>query len=385
MDGNGGSDGGKAGEGGGGQGGGGGSAGQGVVRDTSGYEGHLVWTTGSRMGLHVWDLANSEIAFSREGDGTNEMPGEPSASGDGRYLAYTLYEGYFLTSFFTTVHRLDLETGEEILYPTDDLESDQVRNTFEPSISKDGKRIAVVESTILMEGDMAVSATSPAIEVWNTETNERIRVVGEAYEGRHPVMDESAQTIFFISDKDTRNRDFYMVPVEADAPVTRLTVYDHPEISAIEIMYVPPALSADGRWLAFLARLEEGGRGGFVMDTTTGSVERIGTSSDLTGVSISSDGSLVGWNHFNINEETSTFLHEALVAPRGDYENAVLVSDNAMMSAIMAISADGSQVSFVDMDYNLVVSRPDGSDVRIVSGREEKNVSPGLGMSISLF
>src|SRR5690554_1755543 len=75
--------------------------GEDFIADTSGFDGLLTWTFGSRAGLFVWDLPNSELIFERRGsldgeEGDEIFPSEPSLSRDGSTLVYTAFTPFLL-------------------------------------------------------------------------------------------------------------------------------------------------------------------------------------------------------------------------------------------------------------------------------------------------
>lgn len=367
----------------GGSGGQGGTGGEQVQRDTSGYEGLLAWSTGNNNGVHLWDLANSEMVYSVDDLEFGELAGDPTISADRRTLAYTHAQPYMLVTFVPSVRLVDIESGEETGYLTDDLGENWVRLTMSPSLSADAKRVAVLESSAEQVGDEYENQTTWALEVWDREANQRIRITDGRSKVQHPRLDPSGEFVYFLSDHDVDTFDLYRAAVEEEPVLERLSLGAHPDIDRPLFLYDGPAISADGRWVAYAGKLQTSNQNGaFLLDTQSGEVRRLGGDTEgVTRVDISADGSMVSWTVMGVVEEA--FFMQAWVAPREGLDNATLLSDRAMPMAPVAFSADGQQVAYVTQDHELVVARVDGTDVRIVSGREERNVVALFGMTLT--
>lgn len=364
----------------------GGAGAEGVIRDTSGYTGRLAWSRGPRTGVRVWDLEESRTAFQLFPDRDGELMGygEPALATDGSTLVYTEFEPYVLTSFFTRVHRVDLETEEVVLFPRQGLEDDQIRNTFHPSVDADGSRVAVAASVSEDLGDGLYSnGTLPVILVWDVTDDTVIAVTTDESRARLPRIDGAGETVVFLSDRDGP-WDFYRAPVEPNAPITRLPFSAHPEIRNLDDIEAAGRLSAsrDLSKIAFLARTDDG-FGVFVLDTESGGIVRLDDGEGLvSSVAISGDGEWVAWWSFVIDEENLD-MRGGLHTARSTKDEASVRRIGQSVAVPLALSYDGSQIAWVEGLVELWVSDIGFEDPRQVSGDEEGDVIGLLGMHLT--
>lgn len=380
--------------GGGGAGGQGGSGGDGVVRDTSDYEGRLVWSRAVRFGAFAWDLPSSTLIFERHPEHeANErlMFSSPTLSGDGSTLAFSTEQIDF-SGTLSQVEIVDLETGVSAPYTDAGLGEDEYRNTMLPSLSHDGRRIAVGAWHAKLDEGSPGSPTSPgpqSIEVWDRDTNQRIRVTDDAAHDTLPILSADGMRVLFLSDRDTPDLDLYLADVEEGATLRRVSVYAHPDVAFIPHATNPGriSVSADLRWVVFFAATEGGSAMGFfLLDTESGDVEALEVapvaelSDDASvlplAVSVSADGSTLGFvvSYLDYDEETMDGKNgiQTLVAPRGNPSQRTLINDSpAVLTRAVALSADGSQVAYTVGEAELWISGADGSNPRQIAFRED--------------
>lgn len=292
---------------------------------------------------------------------------------------------------------MDLDSGEVIPYPTDDLAENEVRNAVLPSLSADGSRVAVGESTATLgEFDLPTDPSPLSIEVWDRKSNERIRVTDGSAKDTFPFLSADGSRVLFLSDRDEPGGwDFYLANVAEGADVERLSFRNHADI--VRLNFDLPewiSVSADLRWLAFIASVEEGGAGLFLMDTSSGGIERIeyepvvaeplGADAVviLESVAISGDGSRLAISLTYLDAESERIGGQVLTSPREERAFTLVRQSNLSMRPV-ALSANGSQIAYTEGLQNLYVDRLDGSDPRLVASEKDRSVLNMLGMHLS--
>lgn len=387
----------------GGQGGGEGSGGEGggLVRDTSAFEGRLTWSRALRFGVLAWDLPSSELIYKRipdEEDDKLYLYATPTLSSDGSTLAHAVEHTHFMSGNFSQVEIVDLDSGTRLPYTEADLEEFEYRNTSFPSLSGDGRRVAVSEwhAEIFDEGfgEMPTDPSQPSIEVWDRDADKRIRITdGDARDTR-PILSADGKRVLFVSDRDTEADDLYIADVVENAEVQRLSVYEGTEIANLDLVIQPGRLaaSADLRWVAFVATVEEGSWEYFLLDTSTGDIEHIdldlGLSDDAIvfrhTIAISADGSTLAYYVQYLDLPDSETL--ILVAPREDPTAYSVLHSTEMPTVIraVALSANGSQVAYT-RESELWISDKEGSKSALVASEDDDWLGAALvgGMSLS--
>lgn len=383
----------------------GGNDGEGA-RDTSDYEGRLAWSKATRLGVFVWDLPNSEYVFEYEPELGN-FATSPSLSADGSTLAYAREHSVVLTASLSNVELRDLNTGERVEYTSDGLGPNQIRVTTSPSLSADGKRVAVAEAHAdLVDdglGEMPTNATAASIEVWDRTTDTRIRVTDGTEVDTLPLLSADGKRVLFISTRDEAKGDFYIGDVEENATVERLSFTSNDNIRDLNMIDIPGRLaaSADLTWVVFMAVGQNELRGDnyFLMNTTTGSVEHLDIqpsgftlSEDALlmrkAVDISADGSTLVFSiHFMDASTTPLLLGQQVLVARRETPTTTTVAVHNDSSALLhgiGISADGSDLAYARSDSELWVSRADGSNPKVVASKKEERVGPDFAGTMTL-
>jgi hypothetical protein len=368
----------------GGKGGSGGDPGSGgsdprVERDTSGYDGLLLWTKGSGFGVMGWDLAGSRLAVSEEVpfDGSDRL-GQPRASADRSTIALVAYEEIAEGKLLGSVRGVGLGAGGGWRYRTDDLKPNQHRLTQQPWLDSTGNLVAVAESTITKEWNedlgMDLYFESPlSIEVWDRSGNQRIRVTEGDSSHSSPMLTADGKTVFFLSDRDGEV-DLYRAEVKEGADVERLDALAATGVEAIAGTAGGPQISGDGRWLVFVGALGGQRTGAFLLDTPAGGFTRLDSGEgsnegSVENVSISHDGSTLSWTA-GCTPTCSGWIRPTVGG------TPHLVVEDVFLTSPLALSPDGSQIAYLSNEGVLLVMRGDGSDPRVVtSADEERNIA----------
>lgn len=377
----------------GGKGGSGGDPGSGgsdprVERDTSGYDGLLLWTKGSGFGVMGWDLAGSRLAVSEEVpfDGSDRL-GQPRASADRSTIALVAYEEIAEGKLLGSVRGVGLGAGGGWRYPTDDLKPNQHRLTQQAWLDSTGNLVAVAESTITKEWNddlgMDLYFESPlSIEVWDRSGNQRIRITEGESSDSSPMLTADGKTVFFLSDRDGEV-DFYRAEVKEGADAERLDALTTTGIEAIAGTAGGPQISGDGRWLVFVGDLGGLRKGAFLVDTQAQEVSRLDSGEgSVENVSISHDGSTLSWVdgcEFHIASCRGWTRPTEGGEPR-------LMAEDVFVSSPLALSPDGSQIAYLSNEGVLLVMRGDGSDPRVVtSADEERNIATVMLFQLGFY
>ena len=386
------------------------------IADTSGFEGLLTWTLGSRAGLYVWDLPKSEFIFERrgrlDGDEANaRFPSEPALSRDGKTLVYTLEETFLITLAGEVIVR-DLATGDEELYPSSGLGANHQRITGSPSISRDGRIVAVAErhfEWVTSEfGTFPEDETKSAIQIWDRTSGELTSLTDGSFKAFAPRLSADGSRVLFLSD-ELSPVDFYIANTSAPFEIERLTIFaDEPGLKLGQsFSNAPGGISAsdDLRYVAFVALNEDQtAEAAFILDTEAKTIERaiirpigveiVGETSivRLASIALSGDGSTLAYTVYfmDIVGETINAGRQILRASRltpGE-TSVVDIDDEGVAAGLdpngLALSVDGSQIAYSLRREELWVNLIDGSDPRQVIHEDQKRVGPDFGLSMSL-
>lgn len=387
--------------------------GEDFIADTSGFDGLLTWTFGSRAGLFVWDLPNSELIFERRGSEDEAVfPGEPSLSRDGSALAYTAFTPFLLGTLFGEVTVRDLETGTEEAYPTTGLTDAHQRDTANPSISADGRFVAVAEKNFEWVetefGRNIENETERAIQIWDRTSGELTYITDGSFKAYAPRISADGSKVLFLSNQHS-TLDFYMANTSAPFEIERLTTFaDETELRLGSSFSSAPgkiSYSDDLRYVAFIAETEDSSaQAAFILDTQTKAIERaviqpidvtLGEDANvwLRSIAISGDGSTLAYAVYYmdiyVDEGEVITSRQILRAPRTNPGSTVLIAEDSGITAGMdpsglALSADGAQIAYSLALEELWVNLIDGSDPRKVISAEQDRVGTDFGLSMSL-
>ena len=301
--------------------------------------------TNGRADIFVHDLqsgATTRASVASDGTQANDQSNEPPAiSADGRYVAFFSYATNLVsgdTNWVPDVFVHDTETGVTIRasVTSDGIEGN---NTSEqPAISADGRYVAFVS----LASNLASGDTNDLFDVY-----------------LHDMQDGTTSRISVASDGAGGNGGSFN-----------------------------PALSADGRYVAFeseASNLVSGDTNGvvdvFVHDTQTGTTTRVSLAADGTegngrsvAPAISANGRYVTFSSFasnlisgDTNGAADVFVYDTQT---GAVTRVSLPADGTEGngdSSDPAMSADGRHIAFSSIAFNLVVGDTNpGSDIFVV-------------------
>ena len=349
------------------------------------------------------------VSVTSDGAEANASSSSPAISADGRYVAFPSSASNLVpgdTNGMGDVFVHDRATGvtERISVPFDGTQAD--RSSSSPAISADGRYIAFSSAASnLVPGD---TNETPDVFVRDraAETTERASVASDGAEANarssYPGISADGRYIAFLSlasnlvpgdtpvvdEGDTNGAADVFVRDRVSGATERVSVSsDGTQGSAQISPSQPPAISADGRYVAFSSssfNLIPGDTNGIVPDVlvhdrVTGATERVSVDSDgaETKVSssdypaISADGRYVAFSSRatnlvpgDSNGVGDVFVHDRVT---GATERVSADSDGAQgngASDYPAISADGRYVAFSSAASNLVPGDTNGaSDV----------------------
>ena len=344
--------------------------------------------TNGRSDIFVHSMASGttvRVSVSTDGTEANGHSYEPDISADGRFVAFYSYANNLVEGVTSHnqlyVHDLLTGTTEHVSVNAAGETADGA--VMSPSLSADGRYVAAVSrSSNLFDGD---ADEGRDIVVFDRETGEVTLVSvssdGVMAEGYHSEPDISADgsIVTFMGrtstlvDDDEGDIDDIFVHNLRTSETTRVSVSTD-GVQSNGYSY-DPSISADGRLISFLSyadNLVEGDTNDmgdiFVVDTQTGALERVSTSSDgaeSNGQSslsrLSADGRFVAFHSRasnlvagDTNDEWDIFVHDR------DHGTTERISINIGgeqgndTSRNPSISGDGQFVSFYSYADNLV-------------------------------
>lgn len=387
--------------------------GEDFIADTSGFDGLLTWTFGNRLGVFVWDLPNSELIFERRGNEDEAIfPGEPSLSRDGSTLVYTAFTPFLLGTLFGEVTVRDLETGTEEAYPTTGLSAAHQRDTTNPSISADGRFVAVAEKNFEWVetefGRNIENETERAIQIWDRTSGELTYITDGSFKAYAPRISADGSKVLFLSNQHSA-LDLYMANTSAPFEIERVTTFaDETELRLGSSFSSAPgkiSYSDDLRYVAFIAETEDSSaQAAFILDTQTKAIERaviqpidvtLGEDANvwLRSIAMSGDGSTLAYAVYYmdiyVDEGEVITSRQILRAPRTNPSSTVLIAEDSGITAGMdpsglALSADGAQIAYSLALEELWVNLIDGSDPQKVISAEQDRVGTDFDLSMSL-
>ncbi|WP_162687483.1 PD40 domain-containing protein [Bradymonas sediminis] len=370
-----------------------------IERDTSAYSGYLTW---SRMhedvGTTVWDLANMEARAHVGVNAYNELSGEARLSQNRKTLVYTLLlEQYTSFTGPTTVIVQDIETGAEKRYPSKIGTNGFSRIKKSPSISADGRRIALSQTDAAYEsrpGTESLTIMPWSIQVWDIESDELIDVTtnDEASFGPDdiaPFISADGTRVLFLSSRDTRLLDFYMADVKENASVTRVRAQGEGFTPDLRGLYIENqiSVSADLKWVLFLAETDypdslTGVRWNWtLLNTDTGDITHI----DIVGAdatdftrkqlgnsagAISADGSTLAFAYnFGTHDVSGQKVVVSSRETPSDLREIDVTGYTAQTGFGIALSSDGSNIAYTRENNQLWIRKTDGTNPKLVSTR----------------
>ena len=332
----------------------------------------------------------------------------PSISADGRYVAFWSPAGNVVPGDANGVNDVfvrDMRTNTTIRASVDMNGGDPNGESFFPSISADGRYVAFASSASdLAPGDNGTTEdiyvrdlqmgtnTRATVDAAGEEPNAGTRHAWISGDGRHVVFASTASDL--VVGDGNGLEDVFVRDLDAGA-TTRASVDasggDSNGASGASSMFVPSAISADGRYVAFWSDASDlvpadGNRTGdiFLRDLQTDSTSRISVAggggdanggSDFTcgvdGQSISADGRYVAFCSYasnltgaDENRTADVFVRDRQLGSTTRISGAFDGDPTGGSGTSPSISADGRYVAFFSGAPDLVPNDAnDASDV----------------------
>jgi Ca2+-binding RTX toxin-like protein/archaellum component FlaF (FlaF/FlaG flagellin family)/gas vesicle protein len=363
----------------------------------------VVSLDGERIGIEQADPPYVTTMVSVASDGTRGILDSyhPAISADGRYVAFysdasNLVPGDTNNKYDIFVH--DRQTGEttRVSVATDGTEGNELSSS--PTISADGRYVTFrSDADNLVPGD---TNKNPNIFVHDRQTGEttRVSVAADGTEGNgwsdYPAISADGRYVAFQSDADN------LVPGDTNGKYD-IFVHDRQTGETTRVSVATdgtqgngyyPAISADGRYVAFLSdasHLVPGDTNGkddiFVHDRQTGETTRVSVATDGTegrnnwslAPAISADGRYVAFQSDadnlvpgDANGKSDIFVHDRLTGETTRVSVATDGTEGNNWSKAPAISADGRYVAFQAYADNLVPGDTNGRDDIFVHDRQ---------------
>jgi len=362
---------------------------------------YVVFSSSKDDGIFVHDRQTGKSALVSVDSGGvqgNGLSKSPAISGDGRYVAFQSY-AYNLVSGDTNgttsdifVH--DRQTGQTALVSVSSGGAQGNKPSTAPAISGDGRYVAFYsEANLVTEDDN----NSSDIFVRDLQTGQTARVSVDSSGGQaigwsyNPAISEDGRYVAFestadlVSGPDTNGttRDIFIRDLQANPnPTTTLVSVDSGDVQADGPSY-SPAISGDGRYVAFVSEAENlvsGDTNGttsdiFVHDRQTGQTALVSVSSGgaqgnkpSTSPAISGDGRYVAFKSDadnlvsdDDNGKSDIFVHDRQT---GRTTRVSVDSSGGQANGWSynpAISGDGRYVAFDSYASNLVSGDTNGN------------------------
>lgn len=328
--------------------------------------------------VFVYDRQTNQIgrvSVASGGAQENSICSSPSISADGRYVAFECW--HFLEDPDVFIH--DRQTIQTILVSVASDGTPGNDWSRRPALSANGRFVAFEsDSTNLVDGDTNnfcydshPDGSCPDIFVHDRQTGQTTRVSvsstgvqGNAKSLGPPSISADGRYVTFQSfasnlvPNDTNGDPDIFVHDRQTGQTTRVSV--NPDGTQINNWSATPAISANGRYVAFLSLVAPAPAGGgvFVHDQQTGQTILIAQwatgglgSNNEPNISLSADGRYVVYENINggqvyLYDQQTTQTTLISAAPDGSQGNSY--SDD------LSISADGRYVAFASNATNLV-------------------------------
>jgi Tol biopolymer transport system component len=332
----------------------------------------------------------TRVSVASDGTQGNDISAYHSISADGRYVAFWSEASNLVpgdTNGWPDIFVHDRQTGQtsRVSVASDGTQGNGWSGYY-PSISADGRYVTFYShASNLVPGD---TSNVPDVFVHNRQTGQttRVSVASDGTQGNDgswfPSISADGRYVAFLSRASNLvpgdiNRWWYDVFVHdrQTGQTTRVSVASDGTQGNGGSRWLPPSISADGRYVAFssdASNLVPGDTNAapdvFVHDRQTGHTSRVSVASDGTqgnagsvGHSISADGRYVAFASGasnlvpgDTNNYTDVFVHDRQT---GQTSRVSVASDGTQgnrYSSRPSISADGRYVAFISEASNLV-------------------------------
>lgn len=356
-------------------------------RDTSSHTGTLYWSKPTQSGFAIWDLPNSVYRWVVTSESVVERQiSVPYVAHDADTVAAVVSTPYNALATMPKVHVYAMGDETADVYPDDGLTSDQIRLSSVPTLSADGKTVAVIAKTVTFGKDpsvpyeIVVDETKWGVEVWDRTTQSR-RTFG-SNDDRWPMVTYDGSAVTFVSFRDGSGGDIYRIDLKGSDVPRRYNVGNHPDLKGVVTENVMPQMSGNGEWIVFTGSLNDGGSAAFLLNGTSGDLQRIsGDATTIGSVAISGDGSTIAWSgnkpEVEQSEDGVRIKNRGVVVRRADVSTPLVVVEDAALFGPIALNHDGSTVAYMrnDIESTVIAMNANGSDQRVVTtGKDEKNV-----------
>ncbi len=242
---------------------------------------------------------------------------------------------------------------------------------FDPRISADGRYV-------VYEADGAI--------VWRDRTEDVTRIAGN---GRQPSITEDGRVILFTSDRDVYS-------VDRQSGETKRVSVDVMALDRTWVSNVSPSASADGRYVAFVARTPSAGRripvsDVFVRDTQLNVTRRIGSgwapSMSADGRYVAFIGPVNGLNHIvlaDLHVDTTRIITKSVKRGRANGSSAnPRVSSNGRFVVFQSEASDLVPEEDINLLWDVFVyDRANDATMRVSGDSEGVWMEPSIGPSI---
>ncbi len=352
--------------------------------------------------VYVYDRVTGETDLvSKASDGAlgDRGSGEPSISADGRYVAYTSFATNIVPddgNWDGDVYLYDRLTGttEQISVAVDGGAPNEASRSA--SISADGRYVAFTSVANNLVRGMSSPLGESSVYVYDRETRST-EWLSAGYDGacqdgfsRDPSISADGRYVTFQAEapglvpNDTNG--YWDVFLHDRETGTTRRVSAAPDGTDGNEFSHHPAISADGRYIAFFSQAtnldpDNPGSGIYLHHVESGRTELVddgGTGHSMFRVSISGDGRYLSYasNSSRIVGGDTNYLTDIYVLDRetGTNRRVSLGFDGSEANAHAArtvISADGGYVAFSSRATNLVPGNADGAFDVFVTGITE--------------
>jgi Tol biopolymer transport system component len=366
----------------------------------------------SRVLIHDRSNATTKVINATEGGmSTNGASVSAVLTADGRYVAFASEATNLVagdTNIFRDIFVRDLSTGktERVSVHTDGTEAVNGHSSS-PSISADGRYVAFESQALNLVGGDTNGFLDIFVHDREKHTTIRVNVSTEKYQALggqsyHPSISGDGRYVVFVSDAtnlvpgDTNKVPDIFVHDRVKGTTKRVSVASD-GAEGIGGASTQPAISADGRYVAFVSEatnLVPGDTNGladiFVHDMDKGTTERVnvatGGAQTVGGHSfypaLSADGRLVAFlsDAANLvpkdtNGSWDIFVHDRQTGTTERLSVASNGTQGDAGSARPSISADGRYVAFESGASNLVPDDTNGVVDIFVHDRQTKKTA----------
>jgi Tol biopolymer transport system component len=340
----------------------------------------------------------TRVSVDSGGAQANGVSNSPAISADGRYIAYQSLSSNLVTGDTNSksdvfVHDRTTGTTTRVSVATDGTQAND--NSQRPAISADGRYVAFSsDANNLVAGDTngcddvfvhdrdTGATTRVNVATNGTQANENCiddpitLGVAISADGRYVAFDSTANNL--VAGDDTRGQSDVFVRDRVTGATTRVSVPVTPIVDPYVGSY-SPAISADGRYVAFTTASSADWAFVFVHDRVTGTTTQVDDpqTNDTTGSpALSADGRYVafdsvmvwpfGTDDVYVRDQVTGTTTRVSVATNGTRANSY--------STDPTISADGRSVAFSSAASNLVYGDTNAKTDVFVRDR----LAPGL-------